>query len=89
MAEARCLEDFINVFVDDKYVRNQNEKNFILCHVISYAMQYMNNKSCKVVGDMLRGRAMAQVVNCRPRFSSGSVPVGFVVDKVALGQVFP
>jgi hypothetical protein len=25
----------------------------------------------------------------RPRFNPGSVHVGFVVDKVALGQVFP
>jgi hypothetical protein len=25
----------------------------------------------------------------RPRFDPGSVHVGFVVDKVALGQVFP
>jgi hypothetical protein len=41
-----------------------------------------------------RGRAMAQAVSHRPltaeaRFDPGSVHVGFVVDKVALGQVFP
>jgi hypothetical protein len=34
------------------------------------------------------GRAMAQVVSRRPGFDPGSVHVGFVVDKVALGQVF-
>jgi hypothetical protein len=37
---------------------------------------------------------MAQAVSRRPltaeaRVDPGSVPVGFVVDKVALGQVFP
>jgi hypothetical protein len=40
------------------------------------------------------GRAMAQAVNRRPlsteaRVESHSVHVGFVVNKVALGQVFP
>ena len=39
------------------------------------------------------GRAMAQAVSRRPlkaeaRFDPGSIHVGFVVDKVALGQVF-
>jgi hypothetical protein len=39
------------------------------------------------------GRAMAQVVSRRPltaetRVRAGSIHVGFVVDKVALGQVF-
>jgi hypothetical protein len=39
------------------------------------------------------GRAMAQVVSRRPltaeaRVCPGSIHVGFVVDKVALGQVF-
>jgi hypothetical protein len=37
---------------------------------------------------------MAQAVSRRPltveaKFASGSVHVGFVVDKVALGEVFP
>jgi hypothetical protein len=40
------------------------------------------------------GRAMAQAVSRRPltseaRVRSRSVHAGFVVDKVALGQVFP
>ena len=35
------------------------------------------------------GRTMAQVVSRRPGFDPGSVHVEFVVDKVALGQVFP
>jgi hypothetical protein len=39
------------------------------------------------------GRAMAQAVSRRPliaaaRVRAGDIPVGFVVDKVALGQVF-
>jgi hypothetical protein len=38
------------------------------------------------------GHAMAQAVSClsprSPEFAPGSVHVGFVVDKVALGQVF-
>jgi hypothetical protein len=39
------------------------------------------------------GRAMAQAVSRRspsrrPRFDPGSVHLGFVVDKVAVGQVF-
>ena len=36
------------------------------------------------------GRAMAQAVSRRPLTADpGSVHVGFVVDKVTLGQVFP
>jgi hypothetical protein len=38
-----------------------------------------------------KGRAMAQVVSLSPRgprFAPGSIHVKFVVDKVALGQVF-
>jgi hypothetical protein len=37
-----------------------------------------------------RGRAMAQAVSRRPSTAEGpgSVHVGFVVDKMALGQVF-
>jgi hypothetical protein len=40
---------------------------------------------------LITGRAMAQAVSRRPltAFDPGSVYVGFVVDKVALGQVFP
>jgi hypothetical protein len=34
-------------------------------------------------------RLVAGLSQCRPGFDSGSVYVGFVVDKVALGQVFP
>ena len=35
------------------------------------------------------GRAMAQAVSRRPLTAEVRVLVGFVVDKVALGQVFP
>jgi hypothetical protein len=40
---------------------------------------------------ILLGRAMAQAISRRllAGFDSGSVHVGFVVDKVALRQVFP
>jgi hypothetical protein len=43
---------------------------------------------------MVTGRAMALAVSRRPLtaeagFDAGSVHVGFVVDKVALGQVSP
>jgi hypothetical protein len=42
---------------------------------------------------IVKGRAMAQVVNCRPLTAAAPVrarvnAVGFVVEKVALGQVF-
>jgi hypothetical protein len=39
----------------------------------------------------LKGRAIAQAVSRRPvtAFNPWSDHVGFVVDKVALGQVFP
>jgi hypothetical protein len=32
---------------------------------------------------------VAGISLCRPRFMPRSIHVGFVVDKVALGQVFP
>jgi hypothetical protein len=43
---------------------------------------------------LIKGRAMAKAVSRRPPprrpgFDPGSVYVEFVVDKVALGQVFP
>jgi hypothetical protein len=38
---------------------------------------------------LMLGRAMSQAVSRRPLTAPGSVHVGFVVDKVALGQVFP
>jgi hypothetical protein len=49
--------------------------------------RYLNTTMCVV------GRAMAQAVNRRPVTAAAWVraqvnPVGFVVDKVALGQVF-
>jgi hypothetical protein len=49
--------------------------------------------SLSVVRNSQPGRARAQVVNRlsprRPGVDPGSVHVGFVVDKVALGHVFP
>jgi hypothetical protein len=47
----------------------------------------------RVLGSWALGRTMAQAVSRRPltaeaRFDPGSVHVRFVVDKVALGQVF-
>jgi hypothetical protein len=47
----------------------------------------------KVLSKCFLGRSMAQVVSRRPftagpGFAPGSTHVGFVVDKVALGQVF-
>jgi hypothetical protein len=45
----------------------------------------------KIGSNQLCRRAMAQVVSLSPRrpgFASGSIHVGFVVGKVALGQVF-
>ena len=48
---------------------------------------------CRHENSALYGRAMAQAVSRglsprRPRFDPGSVHVGFVVDKVELGQGF-
>jgi hypothetical protein len=55
---------------------------------------FWNNTTCKLrfkFGDLkaVLGRAMAQAVSRRPLTVAARVnPVGFVVDKVALGQVF-
>jgi hypothetical protein len=54
-------------------------------HDHSHAFSYGDN-----VTSMMEGHAIAQAVSHwrRPRFEPGSGHVGFVVEKVALGQVF-
>ena len=56
-------------------------------HVICSGLEKVTNLNMQAV-PWLR-RLVAGLSPRRPGFDLGSVHVGFVVDKVALGQIFP
>jgi hypothetical protein len=65
-------------------------RNFIKFH---FVVQSVNGEAPHLYRTSQKGRAMAQAVSRRPLFTAVRVctqvnPVGFVVDKVALGQAF-
>jgi hypothetical protein len=59
----------------------------------NYKKGYYSSRNLTYITNYTLGRAMTQAVSRRPLAAAARVralvnPVGFVVDKVALGQVF-
>jgi hypothetical protein len=79
-------------------LRNEELRNFcfasdIIRMIKSKRMKRSGNGEMRNACKSLVGRAMAQAVSRRPLTAAARVraqvnPMGFVVDKVALGQVF-
>jgi hypothetical protein len=86
--DANTTHRGLYIFLSNIVAKHPTCKRFQYAPKHSVALPVIRKEGCGTAVPRLRQLA-AGLSPRRPGFDAGSVHVGFVVDKVALGQVFP